>query len=387
MKGSFYKRGKAWAFQVDIGPDKNGKRKRIGRSGFPTKKAAQAEAAKIINEVEEKTFIVESDIYFRTFADKWLEMYKALGKKESSVRSRDTQIKELASKLDCKIKDVTGLVYQEALNELSKEYCKNTLDGIHTTGKMIFSKAIELGIIKKNPTTYAKKPLYVKTVDQIESESEIPKFLEKDELKRLLNAAEISHLRDDYFIFSILAYSGIRVGELCLLKEQDFLVDTQEVSITKTLYEPGGILKYKALPPKTKSSIRKIPIEPFLFDELKKQKVRIAEDKMKHRQDYHDEGYVFTQPRRNPGYPMSTKMVRIRMKALLEAAGLDTTLTPHSLRHTHVSLLAAAGVNLPEIQERMGHIDDKTTSSIYLHVTKNKKREASQKFAQLLQSP
>lgn len=34
---------------------------------------------------------------------------------------------------------------------------------------------------------------------------------------------------------------------------------------------------------------------------------------------------------------------------------INTRLTPQSLRHTHTSLLAQAGVSLPEIMERFGH--------------------------------
>nr|WP_326850979.1 tyrosine-type recombinase/integrase [Bacillus haynesii] len=43
-----------------------------------------------------------------------------------------------------------------------------------------------------------------------------------------------------------------------------------------------------------------------------------------------------------------------RIKSL-KLAGLSTELTPHSLHHTHSSLLAQAGVSLPQIMERLGH--------------------------------
>ena len=72
------------------------------------------------------------------------------------------------------------------------------------------------------------------------------------------------------------------------------------------------------------------------------------------------------------------------MRRILKYAGLNTSLTPHSLRHTHTSLLAEAGVGLEEIMERLGHIDDDTTRNVYLHVTKEKKKEAPQKFAELM---
>jgi integrase len=63
-----------------------------------------------------------------------------------------------------------------------------------------------------------------------------------------------------------------------------------------------------------------------------------------------------------------------------------TNLTPHSLRHTHTSLLAEAGTSLEQIMERLGHTDDKTTKQVYLHMTKTMKKEASHKFAKLMEN-
>ena len=105
---------------------------------------------------------------------------------------------------------------------------------------------------------------------------------------------------------------------------------------------------------------------------------------MKCRNTYHDEDFVFTKEVKYPGYPENVNTIGIRMARLLSFAKLPTTLTPHSLRHTHVSLLAEAGVSLPEIMERLGHKNDTVTREIYLHVTKTLKKEAAQKFDRLM---
>ncbi len=65
---------------------------------------------------------------------------------------------------------------------------------------------------------------------------------------------------------------------------------------------------------------------------------------------------------------------------------MNSKLSPHSLRHTHISLLAEAGVALEQNMDRLGHSDDQITKNIYLHVTKEMKKEASQKFLQLMRS-
>ncbi|WP_246516516.1 tyrosine-type recombinase/integrase [Salicibibacter cibarius] len=78
------------------------------------------------------------------------------------------------------------------------------------------------------------------------------------------------------------------------------------------------------------------------------------------------------------------KTVERRMKRLMKKAGLNESLTSHSLKHTHTSLLTEAGVHLDEIMDRLGHKDDDTTRSVYLHVTKSRKKEAADKFSDLM---
>ena len=101
---------------------------------------------------------------------------------------------------------------------------------------------------------------------------------------------------------------------------------------------------------------------------------------------YNNQHFIFAKTERQPGYPIVIKMVQLRMARLLTLAKLNTELTPHSLRHTHTSLLAEAGVALEQIMDRLGHSDDQITKNVYLHVTKEMKKEASQKFAQLMRS-
>lgn len=63
------------------------------------------------------------------------------------------------------------------------------------------------------------------------------------------------------------------------------------------------------------------------------------------------------------------------MARLLRMSGLNPDLKPHSLRHTHTSLLAEAGVSLEQIMERLGHTDDQITKNVYLHITQEMKKK------------
>lgn len=100
-------------------------------------------------------------------------------------------------------------------------------------------------MIKLDPIQYATLPRPQRTVEEIESKKEIPKFLEKEELALFLKTAQKHGLDGDYLIFLTLAYSDIRDGELCTLKKSDFNADEFTLSITKTYYNPiNNVLKY-----------------------------------------------------------------------------------------------------------------------------------------------
>lgn len=376
--------GAKWSYRYDIIDPKTGKRKQKEISGFRTKAEAEAAAIRIRNELQEGTYIEEKDVTFEEFAEEWISGYGGTGKvKISTVRVRRHEIGRLNPYFGkLKIKDITRKQYQDALNDLFKKgYADNTIDGVHRTGRMIFKKAIELEVIKKDPTEYAIVPRRQVTVDELESAKEIPKYLEKEELLHFLQCAKDYGLDRDYVIFLTLAYTGMRVGELCALKWSDVDFEEQTISITKTYYNPRNIIKeYTLLTPKTKSSHRKIDVEGLVIEELEKHRHRQSELTL-----VYNKGYVFAQQEgEHAGYPPYAKLIGIRMARLLKISNLNTDLTPHSLRHTHTSLLAEAGASLEQIMHRLGHSDDDTTRNIYLHVTKPKRKEASQKFAALL---
>ncbi len=73
---------------------------------------------------------------------------------------------------------------------------------------------------------------------------------------------------------------------------------------------------------------------------------------------YYNNGFIFSNFNRHPVYPVLMKFVRNRMARLLKFSDLNSQFTPHSLRHTHTSLLAQAEVEFDEIMDRLGHQDD-----------------------------
>lgn len=140
--------------------------------------------------------------------------------------------------------------------------------------------------------------------------------------------------------------------------------------------------KYELTPPKTEGSIRTIEVEKLVMDLLKSHRKRQMKMIANYRQDelteYHDGNFVFC---RVNGYPFIQKTVISRMKRLLEYTNIEKDATPHIFRHSHISMLTEAGVDLNTIMERVGHEDMKTTLKVYTHVTKKMKKDASEKVA------
>lgn len=401
MKGHFYRRGckckkkkctcgSTWAFMVDVGMDPlTGKRKQKGKGGFKTKQEAEEAAAALIHEINQGTYIEETDQTFCEFANEWLKIYRdSKDVKPGTIRVRIHEISKLMPYFArLKLKDITRKNYQDALNDLKEQgYSDSTMSGINRTGRMIFRKALELELIKRDPTEFAYLKKDKKTIEQLEEE-EIPKYLEKEELALFLRIAREQGLELDYLMFLILSYTGIRVGELVALKWKDVDFKNQTISITKTYYNPNNnTLEYQLVTPKTRKSRRKIIVDEDVIKTLMKHK-EVQNEVVKQLGDaYHNKDFIFAKMERQFGYPIVIKTVQNRMARLLRISGLNQELTPHSLRHTHTSLLAEAGVSLEQNMDRLGHTDDQITKNVYLHVTQEMKKEASHKFAQLMRS-
>ncbi|MNW45653.1 Transposase [compost metagenome] len=378
-------KGELWLFKLDVGKDpQSGDRKTTTRRGFKTKKEAQMAASKLEQEVFNGEYIPDTGITFSEYVPIWMKHYKSVVKISTfDLRVRMTEIlKKYFSAL--KMNDITKKHYQSMLDDLTEKYAHNSLSIIHSTGNLIFKKALEDGIIKKDPTEFTHIKKKNKTLDDLD-DIELPKFLEKSELIEFLNIAKKRCDHEVYSIFLLLAYSGLRIGELLALKWSDIDLVKKTISITKTCYFPKNkITDYVLLPPKTKASKRIVIVDDEIINNLKKHidnQNTIISAAGEH--IYKNNGFVFTS-KKYPGYPFGKVTVEYFMKQILLNSKIDKNISPHSLRHTHVTLMAEADISLFEIMDRLGHDDDEVTKRIYLHVTKTKRESASRKFFEFM---
>lgn len=388
---SFRKRGDYWEYRIVYKDPSNGKKREISRSKdengkFKTKKRAQLAAAETEKQISMGIYgDFRQEILFKDYAAYWFEQY-SLNKKISTIKTRKIEYKILVSYFGyMEMRKITPVFYQQFLNKLKPKYADNTIAGIHSSAKMIFKRAYQDNVIKHNPTLYAELPKTTKTVEEIENSNAEKKHMEADDLKLFLQTVKEKGIQNDYVIFTTLAATGLRVGELCALTWDRVDFEEKYIHITKTVYNPTyNMNKTQLVPPKNKSSIRFVDIDDNLIKILKDHKAKQNVHKMSLRKAYQDQGFVFA---KEFGHAEVVKKIEIRMKRLMKLAKLDESCTPHTLRHTHATMLREQGIDLEFIQRRLGHVKGSgITGSTYLHQTEKLKKEASDKINSLTES-
>ena len=155
----------------------------------------------------------------------------------------------------------------------------------------------------------------------------------------------------DRAIIEVLFSCGLRVSELCGL-------------LMSLLYLQEGYIHVHGKGNKD----RLVPISPAAIRELQNWfAVRNTLDIKPGEEDF-----VFLTPQR--GKHMSRITVFHNIKQYAAAAGIQKTLSPHTLRHSFATALLQGGANLRAIQAMLGH-ESIATTEIYTHVDRQHLRE------------
>ncbi|WP_368868234.1 tyrosine-type recombinase/integrase [Staphylococcus haemolyticus] len=373
-----------WRYRISLGKNPTtGKYEYISKTGFKRKSDAKHHAEMIERQLRNGDYIAPSSSTFKQVADDWLKQY-ANDVKVSSVRAREKAIQHAIERFNTKpIQTIKKHDYQRFVDDMSAQYSKNYVDSIVASTNMIFKYAYDMRLIKAMPSEGIKRPKKKVSVEELEDIEIHKKFLEKDELFQFLEVAKYHHSPQNSFeVFTTLAYTGMRAGELLALKWSDIDFDNNTISITKTYYNPNNNKKkYQILTPKTESSIGKISVDSNVIRLLKDYKVNV-QDKWKN-ELYVDNDFVFTD---NNGYPLVIKKLSLWIQSIMSRTNINKNISTHSFRHTHCALLIEAGVHIKEIQERLRHKDINTTMNIYAKITNSYKKDASQKFSKLMEN-
>ena len=363
-----------------------GKRRQIKRRGT-TQREAKKRVQDVLNSFEERGIDprIGKNTTFDSLAEEWIATYTLTGVKRSSVRVREKEIKILNRYIaKTPIANVTHSIYQKILNELSTQYARTTVQGVNIAASMIFRYAIRDKMIKDDPTVGVIVPKRRKTIEEIKENPIDELYLEHEEIEEFLGVVQNHGLYLDLERFFTLVFSGMRSGELCALQKSDLNFKDNFININKTLYSENNNMKgYELTPPKTDGSIRIVNMEKPIMDLLRTLIRKNDKYKLQFRhlyEDYHDNEFVFC---RDNGYPFIPKNILTRMDRLIGKTTIKKNATPHIFRHTHISMLTEAGVDIATIMARVGHEDIETTTRIYTHVTNKMKKDASDKVTNL----
>ena len=151
-------------------------------------------------------------------------------------------------------------------------------------------------------------------------------------------------------IIEVLFSCGLRVSELCNLKLSDLYLDEGFIRVT-------GKGSKQRLVPISHKAVRELQL--WFID---RNRIDILPE-------YAD--YVFVSKRRKN---ISRIMVFHFIKELVEKAGIQKTVSPHTLRHSFATALLEGGANLRAIQAMLGH-ESIATTEIYLHTDTRRLRD------------
>lgn len=196
--------------------------------------------------------------------------------------------------------------------------------------------------------------------DQTQDENIQNKYLEPNEITMLLKYMQEQNMWHWYYVTKFLVLTGLRFGELAALKDMDVNLSTLSIHIDKT-YDSINMI---VTTPKTDHSIRDIHIQPEL--QILVKQIRLW------RKEVMSERKISTTlflPDICTGSFVSYAAYDNYLKDKSRSV-LNHQISPHKLRHTHASLLAANGMTPEQIARRLGHSRSDVTKEIYIHVTK-----------------
>ena len=200
--------------------------------------------------------------------------------------------------------------------------------------------ALEDRLIASNPV--AKIPL--PKVDHQEM-----RFLTSDEVWRLADA-----IHPRYRAFVLLAgFGGLRLGELLGLRWDCVDLAGRRIQVSETLVDVEAQIHFG--PPKTKASVRSVPVPSFVCDALESMRPADATGR----------DLVFRSP---DGHPVRPALFRRRFwDPAVAKAGL-TPLRIHDLRHTAISLWIAEGAHPKQVAILAGHSSVSVVLDRYGHL-------------------
>ncbi len=270
----------------------------------------------------------------RNYSENTLDAYmNDLQKLLDYISSEGLQI------LEVKLDDLRNFVAALVDIGISARSQSRILSGVRTFYKFLILD----GYLDDDPTELLEWP---------KIGEHLPEVLSVKEVDKLEQASDLSKWEGqrNRTIIEVLFSCGLRVSELINLRLSDLF-------LTERFIRVMGKGKKERLVPISGSAVKELE---YWFMDRNLMKIKPGE-----------EDFVFLNRR---GAHLTRMMIFTIVRRLAEAAGIEKTISPHTLRHSFATALLEGGANLRAIQDMLGH-ERISTTQIYTHIDMHTLRE------------
>lgn len=342
-------KGNRWAFHFYY-YDKTGCCKRYHSKKYATKKEAQDAEIIMLHKLQRHEINI-TDMTFKDLYEEFYE-YKSDKVKETTMRTYRER-KTVIDMLDnVKIKDFNinhYLRWRKMIN--NRNITIKTKNGYHKFLKEILNYGTRWHDF--NFTAVYNKMEKFTDPNAIPREME---FYTLEEFKHFISFESELYYKT---AFEVLYFCGLRIGELRGLTWDNIDFEEKTLSVKKNVVNVDG--KTLVTSPKSKKSIRTLPITDTLAEDL-----RLLKLQSKKCYGFNDRFYVFGDIN-----PVRKEKMRKRKKKIALESGLKE-IRLHDFRHSCASLLINNGANIMIVAKYLGHTKIDETLNTYSHLFKSK---------------
>ena len=379
------KRGKYWEYEFDAAKVA-GKRNRISKSGYKTKAEAVAAGAAAMAEYNSSGIkFIPSEMSYADFLDYWMESYCLITLKKTTLDNYKKRIRShIKPSLGAyKLTSLTTAGLQKFINsKIDAQYSLNTLSVLRgiLTGSLQY--AVRQNMLKSNPAREIRIPTE-RSTESLQLRSAPHRYLPPDVIKKLFERFPEKH---PSHIPLMLGYRcGLRLGEAFAITWDCVDLEKGQIYINKQVQWNPAEQWWFFTNPKF-NSFRTIDLDNSLLELLRRERKRQDKDRAYYEDMYtvyyeNDvRGLVTSPDQASSATPIELMLVRqdgsyIQARTMQHASSVIhyelgvKDFTFHSLRHTHATMLAEAGMPQKYTQQRLGHKDISVTLKYYTHLT------------------
>lgn len=379
------KRGKYWEYEFDAAKVA-GKRNRISKSGYKTK--AEAVAAGVVAMAEYNSSgikFIPSEMSYADFLDYWIENYCLITLKKATIDNYKKIIKtHIKPSLGAyKLTSLTTMGLQKFINsKIDAQYSLNTLSVLRSILTGTLQYAVRQNMLKSNPAREIRIPTK-RSTESLQLRSAPHMYLPPDVIEKIFERFPEKH---PSHIPIMLGYKcGLRLGEVFAITWDCVDLEKGQIYINKQVQWNKAEQWWFFTNPKY-DSFRTIDLDNSLLELLRRERKRQDNDRAYYEdmyQVYYENdvrGLVTSPSQASSVTPIELMLVRqdgsyIQARTMQHASSVIHSqlgvkgFTFHSLRHTHATMLAEAGMPQKYTQQRLGHKDISVTLQYYTHLT------------------